>query len=112
MNLKCVLTKSEAKELHVQFGATRTSCIGCVDLRMHVVIFSLFSHKLIRIKWDRSEKGMRTVDNLTKNIGLGGHVIGMIDELKLEFQEPSDSLEQNRDCNGWRSTASQNLVLV
>ena len=45
-------------------------------------------------------------------VGIGGHVIGMIDGLKLESLEPSDSLEQNRDYNEWHSTVNRNLVLV
>ena len=53
---------------------------------MSSVIYSLFVHKLIRVKWVRSEKGMRIVAKLTKNIsGLGGYVTGMIDETKLEL---------------------------
>ena len=43
---------------------------------------------------------------------IGDCVIGMIDGLKLEYQELSKSLEQNRDYNGFYYAVSWNLVLV
>ena len=61
-----------------------------------------FSHKIIRVKWDRSNEGLILAANL-KNVFvvIGVHVIEIIDGFKIESLESSDSLEQNRDCNGW-----------
>ena len=59
---------------------------------MSAVTHSLFGHKLNRFKWDMS--------NLTKEFaGLGSHAISMTCGLKLESQEPSNSLDQNHDCS-------------
>jgi len=73
----------------------------------------LFDHKYSRVKWDRSKEGLGFASNLTKDfVGLGGHVIAMIDGLKLETLTWPDSLDQNRDYNGWHLTVNRNLVLV
>ena len=52
---------------------------------MTEVAHSLFVHKLRIFKWDRSDEGLMLAANLTKDfVVLCGHVIGMIDGLKLE----------------------------
>ena len=67
---------------------------------MNYITHSLSDHKHKRVKWDVSNEGLMLVANLTRYfVGIGGHVIGRIDGLKLESLEPSNSLEQNRDYN-------------
>ena len=79
---------------------------------MSAATHSLFGDELSRVKWDRSDEGIRIVANLTKEFaGLGSHVIVMIDGLKLESQDPSDSLEQNCYCNGWHTALGRILAL-
>ena len=113
MTLKLLTTKSEVKDIYAYFGVTHTYFIDHVELGMSTVTHSLFSHKLSRVKWVRSEEGMRIASKLTNEfVGLGGHAIGKIEGLKLESQEPSDSLEQNGDHNGSDSTANRIFLLA
>ena len=113
MTMKYLTTKSEVKDLHVQFGAIHTCYIMYVELGMNAIVNALFGHKYSRVKWDRSKEGLGFASNLTKYfVGLGGHVIAMIDGLKLETLNPTNSLDHNRDYNGWHSTVNRNLVLV
>jgi hypothetical protein len=58
MTLKYLTTKSEVKDLHVQFGAIHTSYISYVELGMNAIVNALFGHKDGRVRWDRSKDGL------------------------------------------------------
>ena len=61
---------------------------------MNAITHPLFSHKLSRVKWDRSDGFLMLAANLTEDfVGLGSCVIRMIDGLKLDSLEPSHSLD-------------------
>ena len=94
MTLKHLTAKNKTKDLHVQFREARMCYAASVDLGMSAVKHSLFDCKHSRVKWDRCNEGLMLAENLTKDfVRIGGYAIGMIDRLKLESFEPSDSLE-------------------
>ena len=52
---------------------------------MSAITYSLFGHKHSRVKWYRSAEGLMLAANVTKYFdGICGHVIRMIDGLKLD----------------------------
>ena len=113
MTLKCITAKIEIKYLHAQFREAHTSYVDHVKLGISILSHSLFYHRLSRVKWDRSDEFLMLEANLAKDFaGIGGHVIGIIDVLKLESLRPSDSSRCNCDRNRWHSTVNIHLVMV
>ena len=101
ITLKYLTRKSEAKYLHIQFRETHTCCIVRVGLGMSTAIRSLFGYDNSRVKLETRVEVLMLVANLTKYlVGIIGHLIGIIDGLKLELLQPSGFLEKNRYCNG------------
>ena len=73
-----------------------TSFVEHAKIGVNEIAQPLLSHKLIRVKWDRSDEFLILAANLTEDfVGLGSFMITMIDGLKLESLEPSDYLDQN-----------------
>ena len=66
MMLKHITVKSETKYLHAQFGEVHTHYFTNVELGMNATMYSLFGHKHIRVKWDRSDEGLMLASNLIK----------------------------------------------
>ena len=63
---------------------------------MSSIMHSFLSFKHSRVKWDRSAEFLILASNLTKDfVIIGGHVVVMIDGLKLESLDPSNSVDQN-----------------
>mmetsp|Transcript_29729 Transcript_29729/g.28588 ORF Transcript_29729/g.28588 Transcript_29729/m.28588 type:complete len:247 (-) Transcript_29729:15-755(-) len=88
---------------------------GCFFLTiLRLSIFkALIDDERSRVYRDRSEAELRETERMTKIFeGLPVTVIVMIDGKKLEILHPSDSLEQNRDYNGWHDTVYRNLILM
>ena len=112
MTLKFLLSKTEYKDLHIQFGATLTTYKNCVRLGMEAIVTELINHPKARVYWDRSQEGMERAAARTQDFLDIPNVIGMIDGDKIRGKEPMDIDEQNRDYNGWTKDVNRNLVLV
>jgi hypothetical protein len=112
ITIKYLLSKAEVKDLQVQFGATNTHYMQCVEVGMAAICRNMIDHPQSRVFWDRSKEGLEASAKRTWMFAEIPGVVGMIDGKKLETLHPSDHLEQNRDYNGWHSSVNRNLILM
>ena len=112
MTIRFLLSTSEYKDLHVQFGVLVTTFVDCVQLGLRALIKALFKNNLSRVFWDRSEEKLQLAAAQTASFLDIPGVIAMVDGTKVETKAPSEYMEQNRDYNGWTKDVNQNMVLV
>ena len=112
IGMKYLLSHSELKNLHVQFGAAVTTFMELVQFAMDCFIVCIGSSKLGKVFWDRSEENLRRCAERTMLFLDIPGVVAMVDGDKLGSKSPSDHLLQNRDYNGWTKDVNRDLVLV
>ena len=112
MTLKWILSKSEQKNLNVQFGAVASTYSNCVTLGLCTMAFCLADHPKAKVFWDQSIEALQYASKRTKMFLDVPNVVGMMDGIKFRSREPLDQVLQNSNYNGWTCSVYRNCVFV
>jgi hypothetical protein len=112
IGIKYLLSNSELKNLHVQFGTAVSTFTELVWFAMDCFVVCVGSSKLGKVFWDRSEEHLRRCAERTKLFLDIPGVVAMVDGDKLGSKSPTEHLLQNRDYNGWTKDVNRNLVVL